>query len=46
MGVYGKTYSTVSVFNNSIGYNEYGFVVILIKGVCGETANQIKKIFL
>ena len=46
MGVYGKTYSTVSIFNNSISYNEYGFVVILIKGVCGETANQIKKIYL
>jgi len=46
MVVDGKTYPTVSVFNNSISYNEYSFVVILIKGVCGETANQIKKIYL
>ena len=46
MGVYSKTYSTVSVFNNSIGYNEYNFVVILIKGMCDGTTNQIKKIYL
>ena len=46
MVAYGKTYSTIFVFSSIINCNEYSYSVInLIKGVCGGTAREIKKIY-
>ena len=46
MVAYGKTYSTIFIFSSIVNCNEYSYSVIkLTKGVCGETAREIKKIY-